>query len=260
VTDDSPVLGRPSVAAAEAAVLRGGGDAGFAAYRADGGDADWCAVRTASVAGVRHRLAGEPGQDSFAWGLSDRLLALAVADGLGTVPGSGGTAARAAVAAARAAVAGTVAAPNADSSAAEEWDAALTAQQRVAMALEAAEIAAGGGGATVRDRGASWDEVFTPPDDERDLAATAALPGRPDAEWRTADVGPADVLVLATDGVADPWRDGPTTVAPALLAAAAAHPTPLELARLAGFSRQGCHDDRTIVLFWLLDETAGVQG
>jgi hypothetical protein len=46
-------------------------------------------------------------------------------------------------------------------------------------------------------------------------------------------------------------------VAPALAAAFAAHPTPLELARLASFSRQGCHDDRTIVLFWLFPDAAG---
>ena len=278
-----PVLGRPSPAAAETAALPISGDAASAAYRADGGDAGWCAVRLASVAGVRHRLAGEPGQDSFAWRLSDQTVALAVADGLGRVPGSGGAAARAAAAAAEAAALEARPDPEAGrAGAAGGLPAAgagvvLTARNRVEMALAAAEVAAGGGGATtllvavldpggrgwlarvgdsaafvIREGGASWYEVFAPPDDERDVAVTAALPVQRDAEWGRVELGPADVLVLATDGVADPWRDGPTTVAPALAAAAAAHPAPLELIRLAGFSRQGCHDDRTIVLFWLI--------
>jgi hypothetical protein len=63
--------------------------------------------------------------------------------------------------------------------------------------------------------------------------------------------------VLATDGIADPWRDGPATVAP-VLAAALAHPPPaLELAQLSDFSRQGCHDDRTMLGVWLLPEPVG---
>jgi serine/threonine protein phosphatase PrpC len=266
LAEDPPVFGRPSAAAAERAALRPSGDAADAAYRADGGDTDWCGVRMASVAGVQHRLAGVPGQDSFAWAFSGQILALVVADGLGAVSGSGGAAARAAAAAAHAA---------ADAGAG-------TARQRAEEALAAADVAASGGGATtlvvavlepdgrgvltrvgdstafvVRDAGNSWHEVFAPPDDERDVAATAALPGHPDAEWGSVELSPADVLVLATDGVADPWRDGPTTVAPGLVAAAAAHPAPFELARLAGFSRQGCHDDRTIVLFWPVAQVPG---
>ena len=89
-----PVLGRPSPAAAGPAALRGGGQAPEAAYRADGGDGDWCALRAASVAGVRHRLSGEAGQDSFAWIATEDCLAVAVADGLGSVPGSAGAASR----------------------------------------------------------------------------------------------------------------------------------------------------------------------
>jgi hypothetical protein len=59
------------------------------------------------------------------------------------------------------------------------------------------------------------------------------------------------VLVLVTDGIADPWRDGPSTVAPALASTLAAHPTAIDLAVLADFSRHGCHDDRTIVALWM---------
>jgi serine/threonine protein phosphatase PrpC len=132
-TDDlrPPVLGRPSPAAATAAVLRARGAAPDAAYRADGGDGEWCAVRAASVAGVRHRLAGTRVQDSFAWGAEGDLLVVAVADGLGGVPGSDTTAARAAPAAVEAALAAS--GPRAE---------------RVAAALRAANQAARGGGAT----------------------------------------------------------------------------------------------------------------
>ena len=77
------------------------GGAGAAAFRADGGDADWCALRVASVTGVRHRLAGQPGQDSFAWAVLPDRLVVAVADGLGGVPGSDATAGRAVLAGGR---------------------------------------------------------------------------------------------------------------------------------------------------------------
>ena len=62
-------------------------------------------MRVASVAGVRHRLAGRPVQDSFAWAAEGDRLAVAVADGLGGVPDSDTTAARAALAAVEAALA-----------------------------------------------------------------------------------------------------------------------------------------------------------
>ena len=142
--------------------------------------------------------------------------------------------------------------------------------------MRAANRAAAGGGATtlvlaVLDRsgrvslgrvgdssafligpGAVWSELFAPPEDDSVGTETAALPSQePDPEVACAMVGPGDVLVLATDGVADPWRDGPETVAPSLAEAIAGRPRALELARLADFSRQGCHDDRTIIVVWL---------
>jgi serine/threonine protein phosphatase PrpC len=61
-------------------------------------------------------------------------------------------------------------------------------------------------------------------------------------------------LVLLTDGVANPLRDGPSTVAPALgellAGGQAGQLTPLALANAADFSRRGAHDDRTIVVAW----------
>jgi serine/threonine protein phosphatase PrpC len=253
------VLGRPSPAAATAAVLRARATAPYAAYRADGGDGEWCAVRVASVSGVRHRLAGRPVQDSFAWAAEGDRLAVAVADGLGGVPDSDTTAARAALAAVEGALSATGAATG--------W---------MLAAIGAANHAARGGGATtlvvaVLERsgeislarigdssaflvgahdGASH-ELFAPPEADTIGASTAALPAdaaQPEATTVTLD--DQHVLVLVTDGIADPWRDGPTTVAPVLASALAQPPTPLELIQLADFSRQGCHDDRTLLAVW----------
>ncbi|HEX4865839.1 MAG TPA: hypothetical protein VFV02_17355, partial [Acidimicrobiales bacterium] len=59
-----PVLGRPSSASPQEPRLESRGSAATAGYRATGGSIDWCTLRAATVNGVRHRLAGEPGQDS----------------------------------------------------------------------------------------------------------------------------------------------------------------------------------------------------
>jgi serine/threonine protein phosphatase PrpC len=260
VAGASPVLGRPSTAAAAAAALRPRGTTPDAAFRADGGDSEWWALRAASVAGVRHRLSAEPGQDSFAWAWDSDRLVVAVADGLGGVPGSAGASGRA--------VAGAV-------------DAVMAARGRpapaqIAAGLAAANDAARGGGATtivlawvgpdgasqlarvgdstaflVNGDGSAWRELFTGPADDVVVTVTAALPvDVVEPELSAVSVLDGDLLVLVTDGVADPWRDGPTTVAPALSAALAGRPGPLELARLADFSRQGCHDDRTMLAVW----------
>jgi serine/threonine protein phosphatase PrpC len=159
-------------------------------------------------------------------------------------------------------------------------DAALSANGGgngwISTAIAAANQAARGGGATTlvvavlqrsgeislarvgdssaflvdADDGAS-SELFASPEVDTIGASTAALPAdevQPEATTATLDA--RHVLVLVTDGIADPWRDGPTTVAPVLATALAEPPTPLELAQLADFSRQGCHDDRTLLAVW----------
>jgi serine/threonine protein phosphatase PrpC len=100
----------------------------------------------------------------------------------------------------------------------------------------------------------TWRDIFGSPDPEAVGTETDALPF-PDVVPRRASLRLAagDVLVLASDGVADPWRDGPSTVAPYLVSGVLGRPSALELARLADFSRQGCHDDRTVVCIWLSD-------
>lgn len=262
----SPALGRHSAAAASEPVLGDSGEAADSCYRVEGASTDWCTLRAVSVTGVRHRLSGQPGEDSFAWARSEAHLAVAVADGLGSVAESGGAARRAASAAVKSAL-------EAVGSRVGMGGAAGAVESGMAAANEAA---AGGGATTlvlavvtedgcvdavrvgdstafvVTEGGRSWVEVFARPEDDGEVGTeTDALPSdrvlSETASWRLA---PTDVLVLATDGVADPWRDGPLTVAPALSEALAGHPGALELARLADFSRQGCHDDRTLVCVW----------
>ena len=215
------------------------GHAADAAIRADGGDGDWCALRAASVAGVRHRLSGQPGQDSFAWARLPDGLVVAVADGLGGVPGSDHTAGRAVAAAVDAVVAAAAAASRA----------AAPRRTQLAAGFEAANAAAAEGGATTLvlgliERGPvryAWPGWGT---------ATAFLIGADGRSWRSCSRRPRtrtpwsprpppcprsrlelefatlatttdDLLLFATDGVGDPWRDGPSTVAPVLAAALA---------------------------------------
>lgn len=251
-----PVLGRPSGAAGAEPSLRPVGDAGSASWRADGASTDWCTLRAASVAGVRHRLAGLAPDDSYSWAHGDGVLVVAVADGIGSVAQSAGAAARACRAAAEGGLAGVTDGP----------------ERAVLCALDAANRAAEGGGATTlvvavlaRD-GAVWAgrvgdstafvlpddgpevELFDPPDPERTDTVTAALPtGSLEPEVRDLVLDPGAVLVLATDGIADPWRDGPTTVAPTLAALLREWPDPVALLAATDFSRLGCHDDRTIL-------------
>lgn len=223
-----------------------------AAVRADGGDGEWIAIRAVSLAGIRHRLAAQPAEDSFAWAQTAAGWAVAVADGLGSVEGSAGAADRA-VRAAVAVAGGGVPAAMAAARAAAEGGGATT--------LIVAVVDPGGGvqlgrigdstAFLVSADGRAWKELFGPSGDDGVVrTSTAALPGDWDPELTDTALEPGAVLVLATDGVADPWRDGPTTVAPGLADAVAGHPSLLELARTVDFSRQGCHDDRTILAVW----------
>jgi serine/threonine protein phosphatase PrpC len=102
------------------------------------------------------------------------------------------------------------------------------------------------------DPDGTWREIFAAPDDDAVGTGTDALPGSDVLPERASlRLAAGDVLVLASDGVADPWRDGPATVAPYLVSGVLGRPSALELGRLTDFSRQGCHDDRTVVCLWL---------
>ena len=257
--------GRPSPAAQASWALRSAATAGAAAVRADGGDGAWWALRAASLSGTRHRLAGAGPEDAYGWAQAGEMLVVAVADGVGSRPGAAAAASAAVAAALESAVAALDAGPLGG------------AEPALDAAVRGANDAAGrsGGGATtlvvavldpsggarlrrVGDSsafvlsGGEWRELWAGPGDDGPVqTATTALPAdQPAARDAAAGLGPGDVLLVATDGVADPLRDGPTTVAPGLAAALAAPPEPLELARVVDFSRQGVHDDRTVVVLW----------
>lgn len=242
-----------------------------AAVRADGGDAGCWRVRGATVAGVRHRLAGQPGEDAFGWAAGAFGLVLAVADGVSASP-EGGPAAEAAVAAAVGAGGG-----NGEGSGERDLTARCDAALDAAAAAVVARAADGAttlvvavatddgrwGAARVGDSdavvlaGGAWRPAFPPPDDgDGDdglrTGATDALPSAPASARRhaTGALEPGEALVLLSDGVAGPLVDGPTTVAVGLAEELAVVPGPLDIARLVDFERKGCHDDRTLLGAW----------
>lgn len=262
-------FGRPSAAASMDPPLRSRADAATASYRAEGGTTGWCSLTAATLTGVRHRLAGEASQDYFAWAVAGRRLAVAVADGLGSVPGSGDAAMTAAGAAVSAASSSKEGPRQAALAAIDAAESELRGPEHGAGAttLVVCVVDAGGDVALSRvgdstaflvdagegDEGACWRELFAPPPEHEDEVpvATGALSaeGRLSADVETAAVvlGGSEVVVVVSDGIAGPWRDGPSTVAPAMIDGILGRPSAIELARLADFSRQGCHDDRTIV-------------
>jgi serine/threonine protein phosphatase PrpC len=261
-----PVLGRPSPAAAGPVPLRSRGGSAVADYRAAGGDAGSLRLRAATVAGVRHRLAGRPGEDDYAWATGDGWVVVAVADGVGTTARAGqasATAVTSAVAAAAAHLDG--AGMDLEAAAATGLEAAaddlVGLSGEGATTLVVAAVGADGrweagrvGDSTALVLAASglWVDVFPP--GAEDGVVTTATDALPAPDWRAdrgaGSLGTGEALILLTDGVADPLRDGPDTVAPGLAAALADPPSPLTLAAIADFSRQGCHDDRTIAAVW----------
>jgi serine/threonine protein phosphatase PrpC len=268
VTGLSPVFGRPSPASSDPWRL-GERTAAVASVRADGADTDWCVLRAASVVGVRHRLAGRSVEDAWAWGGAPGSAALAVADGVGSLPASAPVAAEVvatAVAWITAARSTGDAGEGADDGAALVSAAVEAANRAVAGAVDGAstlvvalvgtdgrvEVArVGDSTAFVLHQGA-WAELFVDPDGaDMRSPTTAALPSmtvRPESV--SVELAPGDVLVLVTDGLGDPLRDGPGTVGPGLADGLGEPPHPLVLAGLVDFSRQGCHDDRTLAAVW----------
>ena len=260
--------------------LRSGADAASASYRAEGGTNGWCALTAATVTGVRHRLAGEAGQDTYAWALAGEWMAVAVADGLGSVAGSADAAAAATRAAVRAATAlpqgrpreAALAGIDAAETELRGWEAGTGATTLVVCVVEqhgdAALSRIGDSTAFILSGsdGQGWRELFEPPaDHEEEMpVATGALAsgeGRVAARAETVEVTlvGSEVVAVVSDGVAGPWRDGPTTVAPAMVEGLMAFPSPIELAALVDFSRQGCHDDRTIVAIRPVGEWSGAE-
>ena len=275
-----PAWGDPSSASELPVPLRSRAGSNSAGYRAEGGWSADFVVLAASVAGVAHRLAGRRCEDAYGWaGAGPGRLALVVADGVSTA-GRGGEGADIAVSAA----CDYLAAENGESGWGESEcrAAARAASEALVFAggpaaadlsttLVVALLSAGGGGAEallarVGDssafvlEGTEWRELF-PGRAEEDMRGlpVKVLPLRQGAgpgaiETASAFLMPGRALVLLTDGMADPLREGPGTVAPALAEVLSGGPSgelaPLELANAADFSRRGCQDDRTVLVAW----------
>lgn len=250
--------------------LRREAEPASASYRAEAGAAGWCYVGAATVTGVGHRLAAERNQDCYAWATGAGRLAVAVADGLGSVPGSAEAARTASVSAVHAAAQSdgvareaAVAALDAAQTALRESDLASGATTLVVcVADENGDVALSRVGDSTAfmvraGDGSGWRELFDPPGEHEGempvvteaitVEDSATLPAVESVEvnWES-----DEVVVLVSDGIAGPWRDGPTTVAPAMVEGILSRPSPIELAALADFSRKGCHDDRTLACIW----------
>ncbi|WP_410597382.1 protein phosphatase 2C domain-containing protein [Amycolatopsis sp. lyj-23] len=83
------------------------------------------------------------------------------------------------------------------------------------------------------------------------------LPGRPPAVVRTR-LAPTDVLLLVTDGVADPLDDGTGTVGAFLAEQWRCPPEPLAFAAHVDFARRSHDDDRTAVAVWPAEALGGL--
>jgi len=273
-----PVWGEPSAATDAAVPLRRRAVPGEACYRADGGQSAEFVVLAASVAGVAHRLSGRRCEDAYAWALPrPGRLAVIVADGVSTA-GRGGEGADIAVGAAcehllaaegwgemeclaalRAASEAVSAAGGA--SAAELSTTLVVALVSVSEAGAEVCLARVGDSSAFVLAGAEWHELF-PGRAEEELRGSVigVLPlgshGGDAIEIASVVLPGGAALVLLTDGVADPLRDGPGTVAPALAevlgGGRSGALTPLALVDAADFSRRGCQDDRTVLAVWPL--------
>ena len=178
-----------------------------------------CPSAPATIAGVRHRLAGRAGEDAFAWATTPDGIVVAVADGVSATPG-------AATSATVAADAACMLPPDESLTPVERCRAAIAAANGATAAASAAGppaattlvvgvVAAAGdwalarvGDSTAFVLGAGrWGEAFFHPGDRDEplSTATAALPASdPSIECAHGRLGPDDVLILVTDGVAAP--------------------------------------------------------
>jgi serine/threonine protein phosphatase PrpC len=273
--------------------VRARAGAPVANYRADGGQSADFVVLAASVAGTAHRLGGGRCEDSYAWVKpGPGRLGLVVADGVSTA-GRGGEGADLAVEAAARFLSdceawGQAECRGAARRASDQLISAAGASTAVSVAelsttlvvalltvrAEGADAVLGrvGDSTAFNLDGGAWQEVFLAPEsDDLHHMVTDVLPlpgpgesgareggpregGPVEVETATVVLPPGAALVLVTDGIANPLRDGPTTVAPALADVLAGGPagklSPLALAVAVDFSRRGCQDDRTIVVAW----------
>jgi len=265
---DLLVLGEPSRSA--------GGSAQYApkvgmfvpALMADEGELGAVTFRAGSVQGDSHRHGGEPRQDSYAVAAStdaDWFVA-AVADGLGSLALSHFASAEAATfvcdflcsALADEEISAGNAMHEVDRRLRERFadhlDQMATTLVALVVHIETGESHAirVGDSKILRRVSAQWDEVFKADEDGSDLgASTAVLPGNPESsETRAFTMTAGDLILLATDGIADPILASPSVVGEGFLDQLSEPPSLSDFVRLVRFDRRGAFDDRTAVALW----------
>jgi serine/threonine protein phosphatase PrpC len=252
--------------------------AGAEPYRpdtiADGGSAFGLTVRAASVRGLHKRFVGGPRQDDLCLRphADSGTLIAAVADGVSGAARSDLGAALA-VRYATAAVArhldeGSIDWPNVFEQAA--W--ALVSEERrgeatgsLATTLLVAAVSVDESGAVTAQAAAVGDSpafrlhsrqyhpIVGQPVHEDDLigGCVQALPRDAGAaEVGDCALGPGEVLLLCTDGLALPLGDGTGELGRAFARELATPPDVVDFARLLDFSRSTYDDDRTLVAVW----------
>jgi serine/threonine protein phosphatase PrpC len=252
-----------------------------AAYRpdtiADGWSSEHATVRLAAVRGYDHRHRGLPRQDDAAavHHAASGAVLFAVADGVSAAP----LAHLGATAACRAAL--TRALADLDRGSAVDWPVLVEhaawqvvqqaaavlgldapdperAEKEMATTLVAGMVTADGDVALVRvGDTAAWllcDGAFRPvwPPETGALVTpdVTALPRVPEIVVRRERLAPGAVLLVGTDGFADPLADGTGPVGAYFAERLATPRPPLEFARDLDFSRETFDDDRTLLAIW----------
>ncbi|MEU4157855.1 protein phosphatase 2C domain-containing protein [Actinoplanes sp. NPDC026670] len=220
-------------------------------------------VRGASLPGLTHLLAGEPGQDRVAAGWSSyrSSLLIAVADGVGSQPDSGPVASFALrrlldlgqnprcrqVTLGR--LVENVRQDTIDDLRRAGYDGSTTlvvAELRPVPGGAEADIVAVGDSEAWLLGNNSWEALYH----DRG-SGTRALPYSPARHEVRLLITPGTVLMLATDGVAEALGSGSSALARELAARLARPPRPVEFANLLEFRHEMFNDDRSAVAVWL---------
>jgi len=254
---------------------------------ADGGAAFGLTVRAASVRGLAKRYTGEPRQDDVCLRRHDatRTLIAVLADGVSAAPRAD-IAAALAVRHAAAAVARQLDADPApppidwadvfgqaawalveehrrssgEPQAGVEQAAPLLATTLLVAAVTVADeepihvqVAAVGDSPALVLQARRFEPLVGETPDAADLlgAGVDALPHKPHAFARAErTLGPGDVLLLASDGLALPLGDGTGEVGRVLARELRRPPNVVDFARLLDFSRATYDDDRSLIAVW----------
>jgi len=254
---------------------------------------DYFCIRAASVRGDSHRYNGLPRQDSFivAHHAESESIVMAVADGVS----SASEAHDGAIEACRLAVAAALA--SLDQGQLPDWPSIVEgaasglmelarratgedttvdlAAKMFATTLTVAQMLPSEGRVGLRassigdsaiwhicdghltrltgGKGQNIDDLFSP--------SVAALPWLPSSiELLELLIDPTDTIVVLSDGIGDALGDGSSLVADLLKSELRSPPPPLQVARIADFSRATFADDRTLIAVWPSNPRWGTNG